>query len=118
MICYRCLKDKPIPKDYKPQYCCPPDRDYDISCGCEQRPINPMICDDCEEEIKKENKTTTIIVNKEKLQYVIKSMLWDAPCPISFQIESCDPDIESKVCPTCMIEWLTKEAKEDLNAQQ
>lgn len=43
--CQGCGKTIGIPADYEPEYCC-----NGYECGCMGLPINPMLCDECEEK--------------------------------------------------------------------
>lgn len=43
--CDGCQKNIEVPNDYKAKFCCD-----GRECGCYGSPINPMLCDECEEK--------------------------------------------------------------------
>lgn len=45
-ICDRCGNEMQVFEEYEPIFCC----DGNM-CGCRGESINPVFCDDCEEEI-------------------------------------------------------------------
>jgi len=58
MKCIKCLKEKDNSQfsNYEPEYCCEFNTNWQENpCGCMGYPINPPICNECEEELRKDD---------------------------------------------------------------